>query len=203
MLFRSFLNRMPHLKYVGLPSVSPDGKRLLFEAFGDRFAESEMVVVDLDGSNLKDLGKGLMPNWSPDGMMITATLQTANPFGVWLLKSDGTREKQIAVGWGAQWSPDGKKIVFVDKSVKSAVIKVYDIETQRISEVMPAENNPYHQVMWTASWSPDSTQICFKGVRPDRRRDLVIVNAAGAELGFKVRFTGELDRKSTRLNSSH
>lgn len=184
------LYQMPNIKNVGSPSVSPDGKRLLFDAYGDELADNTLFVVDMDGANLKSLGSGMMPNWSADGSMFTASLSRGDPYGVWLLKPDGTREKHIATGWGAQWSPDGKKIAFTDAINNSAILKVYDVDSQRISEVMGAENNPYQQVMWNACWSPDSTQICFKGVRPDKREELAIVNAAGAELGFKVRYVG-------------
>src|SRR5688572_17955789 len=56
----------------GYPSVSPDGKKILFDS--DRSGNSELYVMDLDGTNLKRLTNSPehdnSPKWSPDGMRI-------------------------------------------------------------------------------------------------------------------------------------
>lgn len=104
---RTYLNATP----------SPDGRRIAFEVMG-----GNLYVMNIDGSNLVDLGKANRPEWSPDGRHIAAML--AEDDGHQYLKSDivafstdgsechyfTTRSGLIAMS--PSWSPDGSRIAF-------------------------------------------------------------------------------------------
>ncbi|CAN5139183.1 hypothetical protein BH23BAC3_BH23BAC3_05000 [soil metagenome] len=98
-------------------TASPDGERIAFEVMG-----GNLYVMDIDGSNIVDLGKANRPEWSPDGRYIAAML--AEDDGHYYLKSDivafttdgseclffTTSSGLIAMS--PSWSPDGTKIAF-------------------------------------------------------------------------------------------
>jgi len=62
-------------------TASPDGERIAFEVMG-----GNLYVMDIDGTNIVDLGRANRPEWSPDGRYIAAML--AEDDGHHYLKSD-------------------------------------------------------------------------------------------------------------------
>ncbi|MDP8267866.1 MAG: hypothetical protein P9L97_03975 [Candidatus Tenebribacter davisii] len=71
-------------------------------------ADSHIWKMNVDGSELMDLGQGHHPQFSPDGTKIAYD-------GLYIMNSDGT-DKQILtdeLGEFPHFSPDGSKIVFL------------------------------------------------------------------------------------------
>ena len=63
-----------------------------------------------DGSDLTDLGVGIIPTFSPDGKQLAFTW---SGHGTTIMNIDGSgREVLTAEGWGCQWSPDGRWISY-------------------------------------------------------------------------------------------
>jgi|TARA_B110000263_G_C15302152_1_gene508549 Tol biopolymer transport system component len=48
----------------GFPSFSPDGSELLFQSSSEEEPAS-INIINLDGSDLRKIGEGFFPNWSP------------------------------------------------------------------------------------------------------------------------------------------
>ena len=48
----------------GFPSFSPDGSELLFQSNSEEEPAS-INIINLDGSDLRKIGEGFFPNWSP------------------------------------------------------------------------------------------------------------------------------------------
>jgi Tol biopolymer transport system component len=172
----------------GSPAVSPDGKTIAFDGWhmagNQQQGPAKLFAVDIDGTKPRELCTGQMPTWSPDGKFLACSRST-QPYGIWIMTADGKEHKHIRAAWGAQWSPDGKQIAFYE----GTKILTYDVASGEFNQVLGGDANPYKQIFWNMSWSPDSTRICFKGAKPDGSEELAIVDAAGAEFGFKVRFT--------------
>lgn len=59
---------------------SPDSTRILFTSIGFQSYESQICVVNLDGSGLQRIDEGWNPCWSPDGKYI-AFLRHNSPAG--------------------------------------------------------------------------------------------------------------------------
>lgn len=181
----------------GSPAVSPDGKTIAFDAWqvagGRQQGAAKLFAVDIDGKNPRELCAGQMPNWSADGKFLACSRGVTNPYGggdrygVWIVKADGADHKHVRPAWGAQWSPDGKKIAFLEGNK----IMTYDVESAAFAQVLGGDANPYKQLFWNMTWSPDSTQLCFKGLKHDGVEEIALVDAAGAEFGLKVRYSGK------------
>ena len=96
----------------GSPAWSCDGSTLAFDAWrsaqGETYVNAHIFVCNADGAQLKDIGVGAMPSWSPDGNRIV--FSNYSPRGVWIMNADGTgRELLDADGWGGEWCPKGER----------------------------------------------------------------------------------------------
>ena len=96
--------------------VSPDGKRIVFDLFGD------IYLMPIDGSGdspATRLAGGpvfdMQPRFSPDGSRIAFTSDRDGLWNIWTMNPDGKEAKQISRErrWfvnSPAWSPDGQYI---------------------------------------------------------------------------------------------
>lgn len=177
---------------VGSPAFSSDGQKLAFDGWksqnGEGFANVQIIVANADGSDMKVIGPGAMPSWSPGGKRIA--FSQPSPNGVVIMNADGSKLKMIQErGWGAQWSPDGRKIAYSLFDSGKANIQIYDLIEETKTMVFPAGESPYSNLYWNMSWSPDSNWLCFKGRNAsDNTYEVGTVNTAGMKEGFKVHY---------------
>ncbi len=95
--------------------ISPDGRRVVFQALG------KLYTANSDGSNrqrltINEVGVELVPAWSPGGKNIIFTAWKDESGGsVWLVKSKGGKAKKVSVPPGhygeINWSPDKETIL--------------------------------------------------------------------------------------------
>lgn len=103
-------------------SVSPDGQKLAFEVYG-----GNLYVMNVDGSNLIDLGPANRPSWSPDSEYVVATISEDDGHNyqssdIYAFKVDGSEQINLTeqtdlIAMNPSWSPQGDKIAFdaIDK----------------------------------------------------------------------------------------
>lgn len=167
----------------GSPEVSADGKLVAFDAWssdkGTDWQEGRICVVNFDGTNAKDLSDGNMPSFSPDGSKLVFTRcaknaqeDGANGSSTWMIDSDGKNKKMLVDGgtWGARLSPDGKSVVFyggVDEegeSVKTNCLRLYDIETGKVSNVFSPSKSPFSRLNVFYKWTEEKKRtVAFGG----------------------------------------
>ncbi|QDT93963.1 TolB family protein [Gimesia algae] len=176
----------------GSPAFSADGQKLLFDGWnsqaGETSIQAKIIMVNADGSDLKILGPGAMPSWSPGGNRIAFSQRA--PYGVATMHADGSQRTLIDEGgWGAQWSPDGRKIAYSFPIKGRGNIRIYDLIEGTKTDLFPPGESPYTSVYWNMAWSPDSQWLCFKGCKAsDRTFDVATINVAGKQAGFKVHY---------------
>jgi Tol biopolymer transport system component len=108
-------------EYVASPQLSPDGSQIVYtrrwtDKVNDRF-ESEVWIMNADGSKNRFLVKGSSPQWSPDGKRLAYSAQGqpqgAQIFVKWMETGEETQLTRLERGpSNIQWSPDGKRIAF-------------------------------------------------------------------------------------------
>jgi Tol biopolymer transport system component len=97
--------------------ISPDGSKITFEVLG-----GNLYVINTDGTNLVDLGKGNRPQWAPDGEYIVYMIadddgHRITSSDITAIRTDGTwktvlTERFDPIAMNPSWSPDGGRIAF-------------------------------------------------------------------------------------------
>ncbi|MFQ5742221.1 MAG: S9 family peptidase [Acidobacteriota bacterium] len=119
---RLTLDQYLRMQQVRSPQISPDGRQIIFsrsyiDAVNDK-RQSEIWLMNADGSRKRKLLKGSSPIWSPDGTRI-AYLAEGEPRGtqIWVrwMDAEGAasqithlQETPAAI----RWSPDSTQIAF-------------------------------------------------------------------------------------------
>jgi Tol biopolymer transport system component len=104
----TLLIKSPNIEMVAEPGAcdwSPHGTKIVFSGAFKKFDDSEVYVINADGSGrtalTSNLGEDRAPDWSPDGTKITFTRATycsaltINPSDVYTMDADGSDVAQI------------------------------------------------------------------------------------------------------------
>lgn len=147
---------------VGGPQLSPDGSQIVYarshvDKLDDSW-ESELWIMDADGSRNRFLTKGAAPEWSPDGTRI-AYIAQGEPSGAqifvrWMDAEGATSQitRLTESPGNFEWSPDSRSIAFA--------MLVPQQEPWSISMPSPPAG---------ASWTPAPRMITKTQYRMDRR----------------------------------
>jgi len=165
-------------------TVSPTGKRALFEARGDIFS------VPVENGIVRNLTRSSgvaerSPAWSPDGKLIAYWSDRTGEYELTVRNADGTGEERTLTKLGPgfryqpQWSPDSKKVLWIDQAMK---LNVYDFDGQT-NNVIDQQKWMYHGELagFGVSWSADSRWIAYAGDQDNRNSALVLYDFKNAK----------------------
>ena len=155
--------------YLGGATLSPSGKRALFEARGDIFsapAEHGPVLNLTLSSGVAER----YPAWSPDGKWIAYWSDRSGEYELTVRSAEtapGTNHpgEQTLTAFGPgfrylpQWSPDSKRIVFMDKALH---LNLFDFKA-RTNQVIGRQLWMHHDELsgFRVGWSADSRWIAW------------------------------------------
>jgi len=146
-------------------TVSPTGKRVVFEARGELFnvPVAEGYVINMTRSS------GAFdhhPAWSPDGKYLAFWSDRSGEYQIYIQDADGGAEPrqltQRTKGFGYKlfWSPDSQKLAFIDETNDISVLDVASGEIKVIGNTVWNVSHP-GRFFYPISWSPDSRWVAF------------------------------------------
>ncbi|MDR0422444.1 MAG: PDZ domain-containing protein, partial [Proteiniphilum sp.] len=145
--------------FIGNYSLSPTGKRALFEARGDIYS------VPVEKGEIQNLTntqgvREISPVWSPDGKQIAYYSDATGEYELYLLENkEGAKPRQITRGstaWKhtAEWSPRNTHLVYSDRTMKLWLVDVSTGRQTAIDEASAEEIRDY-------AFSPDGDWIAY------------------------------------------
>lgn len=144
-------------RHLGSPEWSADGKSFVLDMSSGPSSTTHVILMNSDGSNLRDLGPGLMPSLSPDAKQVVFS-QAGRSIAT--VNTDGSNRKVFAPsGWGSKWSPDGRYIAYSD----GRNIVLADPKTGKRRNLLTDEQSAeLSYLYWNFGWSADGQWIAFK-----------------------------------------
>jgi tricorn protease len=157
-------------KNINTFSLSPDGKRVAFDARGDVWTVPAKTGITKNLTHTSGVHERNV-NWSPDGQYIAYVSDKTGEDEIYLQKQDGSADPvQITKNadtykYDMSWSPDSKKLLWADKLLR---LQYVDIDSKELTLVDQAKDWEFDQY----GWSPDSKWITY--ARPDRTAETKI-----------------------------
>ena len=171
------------------PKVSPDGTKIVFAS--DRTGLYDLYVMNVDGSGLRSLTSSPAheagPVWSPDGRHIVFGIETAplREGDLWMINADGGEPVNLTKSPGIDgrpaFSPDGTRIAFTSNR-GAGFLYNFDIWVMNADGGDPRRLTDYAEFDSDPVWSPDSKRIAFTRAMPEKKFDILVVNADGTNL---------------------
>jgi Tol biopolymer transport system component len=100
----------------GFPSMSPDGKRVVYRSFGPEGDGLRIMNVETKTSTMLSKGYDNFPLWSPRADLIMFSRLAEGNYEIYTIRPDGTGVTRLTNARGNDahmaWSPDGEFIVF-------------------------------------------------------------------------------------------
>ncbi|MCX8108286.1 MAG: PDZ domain-containing protein [Verrucomicrobiae bacterium] len=173
--------------YIHHATISPSGKRALFEARGEVFSAPAENGVVRNLTRSPGVAERF-PTWSPDGKWIAFFSDRTGEYELTLIptttvpgeKTGPVEQILTSLGPGfryrPQWSPDSRKILWIDQAMR---IWVHDLDT-KTNKVIDQQLWMYHGDLnsFRASWSPDSRWIAYAGDLDNRHTCIVLYDYA-------------------------
>ncbi len=161
--------------YIQNFSLSPSGKRALFEARGEVFTVPEKYGSVKNLTTSSGVAERY-PAWSPDGKTIAYFSDRTGEYELYLRSADDKNEQQqITTGGSAfrydpVWAPNNKRLAFSDKSGSIFMIDLADKKPKLVDKDELNINTQY-------SWSPDSRWLAYAKSMPNSQNAVFIFDA--------------------------
>lgn len=173
------------------PTLSPDGKRLLYMT--GSWTATRLMVSAADGSNPRQITDGSSiawnNHWSPDGKRIAFTGRKDSKEGlaVFVMNADGSGRRQVTrltpeegrAQWPV-WSPDGRRLAIQvnDNNPEAHTCHIWIVDASTgDARKLAAHKEPYLDE--TPSWFPDGKRIAFQSNRTGRM-EVWVMNVDGS-----------------------
>jgi len=144
------------------PKISPDGKKIAFVSYKDRYPFLYMLDIASGQSTVlsKRVGLNSAPAWAPDSKRLAYTLSKDGNTEIYIKNADGSGEQRLTNDRGGDTSPTfdptGTRIAFVSDRVGAPQIFGMNADGSGIKRLSFQGGKSYDPV-----WSPDGRMIAY------------------------------------------
>lgn len=141
-------------------TVSPTGKRALFDARGDIFSVPSENGITENLTNTQGI-REVYPSWSPNGKYIAYYSDASGEYEIYLLENKkGALPQQLTTNssawrYDSEWSPNSKYLLYSDRTLQ---LKLLDVESKTEKIVDKATDNEFRSYVF----SPDSKWVAYE-----------------------------------------
>ena len=156
-------NRSRPVQGIVGPSLSPDGKQVVFQAVNQIWL---MTIGDRPHAITNDSYYKEDPSWSPDGSRIAYSSDKAGTEDLYVYDVASGAEQRVTTLPGAEvsstWSPDGKMLAFQDQTGATFTIDLASGAVRQVIASLFAPSKP--------SWHKSGATIAVGALKPYTRR---------------------------------
>ena len=171
---------------IGWATVSPTGKRALFEARGELFTAPAEFGPVVNASRTSGVAERY-PRWSPDGKSLAYWSDRSGEYELMTRSADaaGQEKKITSLGPGfryaPRWSPDSKRVAYIDQAMRIHVTEIESGRTTKIDE-SPEWMNHGGLASFGFNWSPDSRWLTYSRPTGDANNAIFLYDTKDAKL---------------------
>lgn len=186
-----------------LPAVSPDGSKIAYMSYKDRFPFLYILDVRSGASSplSKHSGLNTSPSWSPDGSRLACVLSKDANEEIYVTNPDGSNKRRLTnnndLDTSPTWSADGSRIAFVHGS-SSPQIYVMGADGGGMQRISLQGGKSYDP-----SWSPDGKSIAFVVEERGQGMEIYVMNADGSNARRMTNSSGNNEAPSWSPDSRH
>ena len=187
-----------------LPEFSPDGKKIAYVSYKDRYPF--LYVLDIEtGKSMavsKQVGLNTAPAWSPDGRKLALTLSRDANQEIYVMNADGSDKLRITthaeMDTSPTFSPDGSQIAFVSERAGNAQIFVMSADGKNPHRVSYQGGRSYDP-----EWSPDGKGIVYVAEKRGEGLEIYVMDADGKNARRLTDSSGSNESPSWSADSRH